>query len=467
MKTIAFINPPLYYDHNQIAHSLDTSLPPLGILYLATYLNKNSKIFFSKIYDLAQNKLPLDQAVSTILKTKPFAICITSMTPQLQATYSLAKEIKKRQPSQIIILGGSHISADPQFIHRNQKLFDYAITGEAEITLNKTLNSLYEGKKIPLIQSGQITKNLDDLPIPDRQLIDRKKYQKNESIVFSRGCPFHCYYCSRPAVSKTIRHRSVKNLIQEINQTKSFNHGFIDFQDDTFTLNKTLVSQFCKHVIKHNMKLNWSCNTRIDMVDNKLLTLMKQSGCRQINFGVESASFRLRKNIIKKGHFTNKNIKAVFTKCHQLKIKVAAYFIIGHPTETIKDIKHTQKMILSYPIDILGLSIPLPFPGSPLYDIAQKRGIISTKIIDDFTKQKLGIGYSGIYPQFHPKNISLDFLYKQLKLINQKFYIKPNIIIPNLINDFLKPKKMLNNLKDFYYLLKYGVSSRKPYIKNK
>jgi len=467
MKTIVFINPPLYYNTDKLAHSLDTSLPPLGILYLATYLNRKSTIFTSKVIDLAQKKLSLDKAITQIFKCKPFAICISAMTPQLQAAYMLAINIKKIKPKQIIILGGPHVSADPQFIKRNSNAFDYAITGEAEITLENTLNKLHKKQTVSQIQIGEIAKNLDDLPIPDKNLIDRTQYQKSESIIFSRGCPFHCYYCSRPAISRVIRYRSIKNLVQEINQTKKYNQGNIDFQDDTFTLNKLIVSKFCRYVIKHNINIKWSCNTRIDMVDKNLLVLMKKSGCHQINFGVESANFRVRKNIINKGSFTNQDIKNIFSKCHKLAIKVAAYFMIGHPTETKRNIDQTKKMILSYPIDVLGLSIPLPFPGSPLYEIAQKDGIISTNIIDNYALQKIGVGYSGIYPQYHPNDVSLDYLYNQLKIINQKFYLKPKLLIANFFNSVLKPKKMIRNFIDFYYLLKHGVSSRKPYIKNK
>ena len=458
-KTILLINPPLYFSDN-LPRSLDISLPPLGLLYLATYINKKSTNFKAKIIDIGAENIKLNQINSYIKKHKPIAVCLSAMTPQLQGLYSLAKIIKKRYPWQIIILGGSHISGDPDFIKRHSSLFDYAITGESEISLLKTLEKIKKGEIVPKIQAGKICLQLDDLPIPDRHLIKRHLYQKNESLLFSRGCPFHCYYCSRPAISHLVRYRSPLNLITEIKKTYQYHHGLVDFQDDTFTLRKEPVIGFCQSIIDQKIKLSWTCNTRIDMVDKKLLTLMKKTGCRQINFGVESANYNLRRQVIKKGNFTNQQIEKMFLICQSLKIKVAAYFMIGHPTESKTQINQTLKMILDFPISILGLSIPLPFPGSALYQIAQKEGFISSQMIDDFALGKLGIGYANVYPQYHPSTLSQNYLHQKMRQINRSFYLRPKIVLSNLTNILSQPQKAF---LDLISLLKYGMSSRKPY----
>jgi len=460
-KDVLLINPPLYFDSQLQPRSLDVSLPHLGLLYLATYINHHSRIFKAKIIDIGAQNLDLKQVVSRIKTASPFAICLTAMTPQLQGLYTLSTAIRQIG-HQIVILGGPHISGDPDFINRHPHLFDYAITGEAETTLLKSLDKLHLRQKIPTIQAGKVTRNLNRLPLPDRRLINRRLYQPTESMLFSRGCPFHCYYCSRPAISRLVRYRSVSNMISEIKQTYQHHHGLIDFQDDTFTLRQPPVINLCQTIIRQKLKLSWACNTRVDMVDKKLLTLMKKAGCRQVNFGIESASFRLRRQIIKKGNFTNPQIKKTFQTCKKLGIKVAAYFMIGHPTETKKNLQATQKMILTYPIDILGLSIPLPFPGAPLYRIAQKQNIISSEIIDDFACGKMGSGYSNIYPQYHTPTLPLDYLHQQMTSINRRFYLRPRTIFSNFKTIISSPQKSLNDLAS---LIKYGMSSRKPYKK--
>lgn len=464
MKKILFLNPPLYFESGN-PKSLDVSVPPLGLLYLASYINHYAKSKFNaEIIDIGKENIKLKEIISIIKTKNPFIVGISSMTPQLQGATELAKTIKKHFPKSIVFLGGPHISADPDFINRHSKIFDYAITGESEITFLDAITKLSEGQKIPTIQTSQIPLNLNKLPIPDKKLIKRHLYNESESMLFSRGCPFNCYYCSRPSISRTIRYRSTANLIKEIKYCYPFCHGKINFQDDTFTLNRNKVSNLCKALIKQKIKIFWECNTRIDLVDEKLLKLMYQAGCQQINFGIESGNERVRKEIIHKGLFTNNDIYKVFGWCKKCKIKIACYFMIGHPTETRKEIQDTKNMISKCPIDILGLSIPIPFPGSPLYDIAKKDKVISKQIIDKFALKKLGEGYSGIYPVYTPKDSSKEFIYSQLKEINRKFYLRPKMAFRKIKEDFSSPQKIKSDFKDLFSLIFKGISSRKPYI---
>ena len=400
MKKVLFLNPPLFFQQGT-PKTLDVSVPPLGLLYLASYINHYAKKRFqAEIIDIGKENINLKEIISIVKDKKPFVIGISSMTPQLQGAIELATKIKKNFPKSIIFLGGPHISADPTFIERHSNIFDYAITGESEITFLESIIALSKNKELPKIQNSQIPTNLDKLPIPDKKLIKRQLYNQAESMLFSRGCPFNCYYCSRPSISRNIRYRSVSNLIKEIKYCYPFCNGKINFQDDTFTLNPNKVINLCKKIIKDDIKISWECNTRIDLVDDKLLKIMSKAGCKQINFGIESGNERVRKEIIHKGSFTNSDITNVFQICQKYKIKIACYFMIGHPTETKQEIIDTKNMISRLPIDVLGLSIPIPFPGSPLYEIAKKEKVISTKIIDKYALKKIGEGYTGIYPTY-------------------------------------------------------------------
>ena len=386
------------------------------------------------------------------------------MTPQLQGAVELAEFIKKNcKPKPKIFIGGPHISADPDFINRFP-VFDYAITGEVEKTFLESINKLSARKKIPKIQNGKIIKNLDLLPFPDRKLVKKELYLERESMMFSRGCPYQCYYCSRPAISKTTRYRSPGNLIKEIVSINPLCRAKIDFQDDTFTLNKNKVIDFCSAVQINNLQLDFRCNTRIDLVDEELLKKMKLAGCSLIHFGIESGNEKLRKNVINKGNFSNKQVYRILSLCRKYKIKTGGYFMIGHPGETKKEIADTKKMIFNADLDLLGLSIPTPFPGSKLYKIAEKKGIINKNIIDQFARKQLGIGYSGVYPVFVPEKLNKDYLYKQMKEINRKFYLNLKTFIQHLYTDINSWEKIKKDAKDLLSLILKGVSSRKPYL---
>lgn len=467
-KNVLLINPPLYFSE-RFPHSLDCSVPPLGILYLATYINRYSTNFKASVMDVAAQGLCLKEIADKVDEARPFAVGVSAMTPQLQGCVELALFLKKSiavKPHNF--LGGPHISADPDFLRRFGDIFDFAITGEAEKTFLESLETLLSQKHIPRVQAGSFVEDLDSIPIPDRGLIDRNKYAKRESLIYSRGCPYNCYYCSRPAISDKVRYRSAGNLIKEIEYLFNGGHGKIDFQDDTFTLDKNRVMDLCRAIKQSQLKIEWRCNTRVDLVDEPLLLSMKNAGCSLIHFGIESGNEKLRSDVIKKGFFTNRQMFDVFKLCKKLKIKIAGYFIIGHPGESQAELLQTRDVILKSGIDILGLSIPTPFPGSMLYQIAKEKGIVNEMIIDSFARKELGEGYSGNYPVYVSERLDKDFVFSFMKSLNKRFYFRPSFFIKRIWEDVVCVRKLKQDIKDLLSLIFRGMSSRKPYlIRNK
>lgn len=460
---ILLISPPMHYS-NGVPHSIDVSVPPLGILCIASYINKYSNDFDAVVIDIAEAGFSLEQIKTEIEKIGAFAIGISAMTPQLQGAVELARFLKSNLSTNIkTFFGGPHISADKDFINRYNDIFDFAIAGEGEKTFLESITKLLNNETIPLIQSGEVILDLDTIPFPDKTLINRHKYSKHESMIFSRGCPYDCYYCSRPAISKKTRYRTAANMIEEIKQVYKFCEGKIDFQDDTFTLNRKRVLELCEEIQKASLKLEWQCNTRIDLVDEELLSSMKNAGCSLIHFGIESGNEKLRRNQIHKGNFTNEDITRVFNLCRKYGIKIAGYFMIGHPGETKASLEETKKMILNSGIDLVGVSIPTPFPGSELYEIAEKQGIINDKIIDQFAEKKLGEGYAGNYPIYVPEGIEREYLFHMMKDINRKFYFSFRIMWTRLMQDIISPGRLKSDILDFLYMVSQGTSSRKPY----
>ena len=137
--------------------------------------------------------------------------------------------------------------------------------------------------------------------------------------------------------------------------------------------------------------------------------------------------------------------------------------MLGHPTETKDELLETKKMILGSDIDVLGLSLPLPFPGSELWEIAKRDGIINEEIIDRFSKKKMGEGYAGVYPVYISKTLDPEFVYAQMKEINRKFYVNFKTFISRMKQDIFSPRMILIDAKDLLSLITKGMSSRKPY----
>lgn len=462
MKRVILIHPPLHFS-NGVPFTLDGSTPPIGLLSLASYINAYSKTIRAEVIDLAVSPLSLVEISQRIAAERPFAVGIYAMTPQLQGALELARCIKGIHGPPPIFLGGPHISADLSFVDRHPDEFDYAIAGEAEATFLESLHSLADGADLPRVRQSVIVKDLDTIPPTDRTLVPRARYIRYESMLFSRGCPYKCYYCSRPSIDKSVRYRSVEHLLSELKEVRRENGGLINFQDDTFTMRRQKVMELCEALIREKLRLRWRCNTRIDLVDPELLRQMRLAGCEQINFGIESGNERVRRDIIHKGYFTNETIHRVFSDCRKERIAIACYFMLGHPTETEAEIEDTKRMILSGNIGILGLSLPLPFPASPLYDIAEREGQISLEMVDAFAEKKFGEGYSGNYPIYVSPALSKDYLFHQLHSINRAFYLRPSFIVRRAAEDMFNPGQLFSDTKDFLTLLSRGVSHRKPY----
>ena len=192
---------------------------------------------------------------------------------------------------------------------------------------------------------------------------------------------------------------------------------------------------------------------------------MAKAGCDLIHFGIEAGNERIRREVVKKGNFTNEQIYQTIKLCKKNGIKFAGYFIIGHPGEGKRELTQTKNLILNSGIDLVGLSIPTPFPGSKLYEMARDEQIINENIIDRFARKEMGEGYAGNFPVFTTKKVKREYIYTLMKEINRKFYLKPSIMLNKLKDDLLSPSRLKQDFMDLISLISRGMSSRKPYKK--
>lgn len=463
MSKVLLINPPVYFD-GLIPVSLDTSFPPLGLLYLAAILEKE-KISVSFI-DVGATKETLKEILKKIKKEKPIIVGISAMTPTIQGAVTIAKTIKEKYNDKIkVCLGGPHISADPDFIKRIP-YFDFGIQGEGDITFLKTVKNILNNKKVTGVLKGLPEHNLDKIPWPARHLIDPNLYLTKASLIATRGCPFNCYYCSRPAVSNIVRCRSPKDIVAEMESLYDICKGEYLFQDDSLTINRKHTVKLCQTMLSSSKKFNWAGYTRVDLVDKKLLALMSKAGCFSLTFGIESGDERLRNEVVKK-HFTNKRIKQVVNWCCKYHIDPDGFFMFGHPTETKKQVRKTIDFILNHNFNIVGVSIATPFPGSQLWQYAVQDKVIDLDFIDQYALGKKGKGYAGVYPVYYCSKLNLDWLYQQRRYIMRHFYLRPNYIIKRLIRDFSSISKVKRDFIEGLNVLLKGSSARSPYKKEK
>jgi anaerobic magnesium-protoporphyrin IX monomethyl ester cyclase len=219
-------------------------------------------------------------------------------------------------------------------------------------------------------------RNLDELPFPAHHLMEPsvKYYIGNQGlrslpVLTTRGCPFECIFCSTAALhGHEYRTRQNSKLVDELEYLKkTYDINNVSFVDDNFTMQKNRVFDLCNEMKKRNLSLKWGCSTRIDLLSKDLLKAMKDAGCNDIFFGIESAS-QIVLNSIRKG-FRIEQAKVVIKLAERLGMKTHCSFILGLPEETadslnkitefIGDVKPSGR-VLPNVLDIL--------PGTELFE---------------------------------------------------------------------------------------------------
>jgi len=309
---------------------------------------------------------------------------------------------------------GTHITPIPVETMRPYPSLDFALVGEPDLTIRDLLDHL-EGKfdqrtpeinamfaktdpayKPSLNEDGTVNlrgikgiawrnkdeiilnfprpfiADLDDMPIPMHELLPLQSYRMPyikgpfTFIVTSRGCPAGCTYCIKHvSYQYSTRIRSPKLIMEELWQLKKLGINNIHMYADLFTVNRDQVIELCKLMIEENIKIKWTCNSRVDFVDEEMLTLMGKAGCRLISWGIESGNEQILKHA-RKGAYPDKAERAL-RWAKNAGIMNWGYFIIGLPGETEETIKETIAFAKKLPLDIALFHVAAPYPGTPFF----------------------------------------------------------------------------------------------------
>jgi len=385
--------------------------PPIGLCYLKACLLK-AGFKEVKIADLAT--LDIEVAREIIHAESPEIVGITSFTETRANALRTAAIAKEIDPRIKVILGGVHASLMYQQIMENYNFVDIISLGESENTVIELFRALRDGSDLGKVsgilyrRDGEIVKterrehikDLDSIPFPNYDDIDLTIYREGydfargkprASIITSRGCPFSCIFCATRPIWGNWRPRSAANVVDEIEWLVS-EHGFEVFSivDDLFTLNKRRAKEICEGILKRGLRIRWSAQTRTDCVSQEILALMREAGCRVLQFGVESGSPIILKNLNKKENI--EDVVTAFSWCKKVGIKTQFNVIVGGPGETKDTIEETKNLIRKTKPDYLGANNLRIFPGTALWEQAQDEGLCDESF---FLTDKEYIYYTG------------------------------------------------------------------------
>jgi anaerobic magnesium-protoporphyrin IX monomethyl ester cyclase len=214
---------------------------------------------------------------------------------------------------------------------------------------------------------------LATFPLPDRSDLDHAAYQeewlrrtgsKATSIIVTLGCPYGCDFCSKPIFGNAIRRRDLDAVFAEIAQIRGLGYDSLWIADDTFTLDEPYLAEFCRRI--SGLDMSWSCLSRANGISEQTVRLMKAAGCRRVYLGLESGS-QATLDLMNKQVTVEQGVRAA-ELYRRAGIEVAAFFIVGYPGETVADIEQTFTLALSLPLDEISFNVPMPLPGSRLFE---------------------------------------------------------------------------------------------------
>ncbi|PKO13707.1 MAG: radical SAM protein [Chloroflexi bacterium HGW-Chloroflexi-10] len=251
--------------------------------------------------------------------------------------------------------------------------YRFALKADGTVDLSAIKGLVWrDGEKIVVNFPRPFVSDLDDLPIPLHHLLPYKKYimpmMKGPFtfIVTSRGCTAGCIYCIKHvSYQYTVRLRSPEKIMEELWVLKKLGINNVNMYADLFTASREQVVGLCNLMIESGINMKWTCNSRVDYVDEEMLQLMAKAGCWFMTWGIESGSESVLKHA-RKGAYPDKALRAL-TWARKAGIKNWGYFIIGLPTETEETIKQTIKFAKSLPLDIALFHVAAPYPGTPFF----------------------------------------------------------------------------------------------------
>jgi radical SAM superfamily enzyme YgiQ (UPF0313 family) len=371
---------------------------PLGIIYLAAILRQHGA-------DVAccDERVCSEAEVDAHLRSAEI-LGLSSLTPHVNRAIRYAQKARAYNPDLITVMGGPHATVDVDTFLDSGAL-DYVIGGEAEDSIVQFMQGVDRGRealtKVPGIafdradgtrhQNPQppLMKDLDRIPFPAWDLLPFDRYagmnkEKLFYIFTSRGCPFRCVFCQKELTGRGFRTRSVKNILDELQEIHdTYEPGNVLFIDELFTCQKKRVYEICEGIIERGLKLNMSCETRVDMLDYDMAVTMRKAGFMRMYFGVESGSQRSLDTLIK-DYKVEKIIEALkITRRAGIWTKI--FLIVGTPGETMQDIQETAEVMRLGMPDRVRTSLFNPLTATASFEQFKDRidpDLVKTEYVD-------------------------------------------------------------------------------------
>ncbi|UFS68687.1 radical SAM protein [Geomonas sp. RF6] len=372
-----------------------TSLLPVGLVSLHGVLLKDGhEATLANFSRTGWGKIR-----SHLLRVKPQVVGISQFTHNRHESLRLARLVKELLPGAFVILGGPHATHTAEATLARNVEVDCVVLGEGEGAMMELLSVLSgkgdlssvagiacrAGAHVRCTSPREPIADLDALPFPgeisgERIGVDYRR--QLEFVITSRGCPASCLFCSSPLFwGRGVRFRSPASIVAEIRSIRD-RYGLIyfSFRDDTFTVRRERVLEFCRLLEEERLHIMWNCQSRVNAVDQEMVAAMKRAGCECIQFGVESGSPAMLKALGKR--ITPADVERAARMVRAVGINMSVYLITGIPGEGEEDLQQTLSLVERIRPQDGQVSPLVYYPGTELFGTAVQEKRVSELLFE-------------------------------------------------------------------------------------
>lgn len=380
--------------------------------------------------------------VATVAAAAPRIVGFSSTTHQHPYVERWAAWIKQAMPELLLVSGGTHPTLAPEQVAQSPHL-DVICVGEGEDALRELADRVAAGESFDTVQNlwvrrgGEWVRNelrplvhdLDRLPFPDREVFDSGALLQSSGgwvdLMAGRGCPYQCSYCSNPALQKRyrglgnyVRFRSVANVLAEIAAlAQRYPVKTLNFQDDTFTLDRHWTREFCQEY-RAQFRFPFWINTRVEHLTDEVVAALAGARCRGVRIGIESGDEQVRRDILKR-RMSNAEIEEAFKRLRRHGLLIYTCNMLGVPGETPDKVQRTIELNRRLEPDDLQFSVFYPYPMTELYDLSAERGYLHEGVsLSTYYSRQSILNLPGLSPE------SLAELYDQFVALKSELSMR-------------------------------------------
>ena len=413
--------------------------PSLGIAGIGAVLRRGG-LADVHVIDSASPRMSYRDFERQIRRLMPEIVGFTSTTIDWPEVVALARLVKRVDPDILVLVGGFQMSCYPEDCLAFPCV-DVGVEGDGEETMVEIVEAVAAGRSPWGIagtwqrhpQTGRPThgparqplQDLDALPFAARDLFPNEHYRAITiqtpfaTMVTARGCPYTCRYCGQSASRERYRWRSAESVYEEIRSLVAQGFRELIFFDETFTVNRKRTVALCELMIRNDVRVPWTCRTRVDLVDRELLELMKRAGCRRLQMGIESGSPEVLEHMGRTIDLGQ--VERGFALAEQVGFERRGYFMLGYLDETEEQAQQTIDMACRMRLDWASFSRVIGLPATPLYEEMLARGVLETDFWREYSNLRFGQGV--------PYCQDEAYLRRLQRQAYRRFYSRPSVLL--------------------------------------